>query len=123
MARKPPLTVVGSTSTLSSSDASPRPLGEHGAQLWRSITSSYDISDEGGRAVLAEACTMADRAAELAAAIARDGVVLSTRTGLRSHPAIRDEIQARSFITRSLQRLGLSFEAVKPIGRPPGSAW
>jgi hypothetical protein len=31
----------------------PRPLGEHGAALWKSVTTAYDIADEGGREILA----------------------------------------------------------------------
>jgi hypothetical protein len=41
----------------------------------------------------------------------------------RSHPGIRDELACRSFVTKTIQRLGLNFEAVKPsVGRPPNRA-
>ena len=39
------------------------------------------------------------------------------------NPAIKDELALRSFIVRTLQRLGLNLETVKPVGRPGGAGW
>jgi hypothetical protein len=40
----------------------PRALAKVGRNLWDRITSSYNISDEGGREMLAQCCAAADRA-------------------------------------------------------------
>ena len=88
MARKPPkvpLAIVSSTAAPSGSDA-PANLGAHGRNLWARITSSYDISDEGGRELLLACCQMTDRAEELRAAIDRDGAVVQTRNGPKIIP-------------------------------------
>jgi Phage terminase, small subunit len=81
----------------------------------------YRITDRGGIELLAQACQAEDRAESLAEAIAQDGPVVRTRTGIpRSHPACRDELQARAFVVKTLERLGLNVETVKPgPGRPP----
>ena len=65
--KKPPLTVVGPAST---APKPPRKLGEHGAKLWRSVTSEYPVEDIGGIELLAQACASLDRAEALAACIA-----------------------------------------------------
>ena len=49
------------------------------------------------------------------------GEIISTKQGPIEHPGLRHELQARAFVVRTLQRLGLDVEAVKPVGRPPGS--
>jgi hypothetical protein len=99
----------------------PRPLGEHGMALWRAIRAEYDISDVGGVEILCQACQAADRVEALAALISRDGeVILTPRGASVSHPGLKDEVHLRAFIVRSIERLGLNFEAVRPSGgRPP----
>jgi hypothetical protein len=44
--------------------------------------------------------------------------MIRTKTGLKAHPALRDELAARAFIVRTLERLGITIEAVKRVGRP-----
>jgi hypothetical protein len=74
--------------------------------------------------LLAQACEASDRVAALSERIGRDGEVIHTRTGPRAHPALRDELAGRAFIVRTLERLGLTVEAIKPTGRPPrGLGW
>jgi hypothetical protein len=52
-----------------------------------------------------------------------DGEVIRTRTGVRAHPLIREELSARAFFTRCVQRLGLNLEPLRSgVGRPPGAA-
>jgi hypothetical protein len=90
------------------------------------VQREYAIADVGGRELLAQACAAEDRAESLAAAIARDGDVIYSRTGVpRTHPAVKDELACRAFVVRTLERLGISIEAVKPPGRPPsgGLGW
>jgi hypothetical protein len=78
----------------------------------------YRIEDAGGIELLCQACAALDRAEALAAAIAEDGAVVHTRSGPKSHPSCRDELQNRAFVVRTLERLGLNVEAIKSPGRP-----
>ena len=116
--KKPPLALVATDRDLA---APPRNFGQHGLNLWQTILSENEIDDAGGREMLAQACVALDRAEECAAEIARDGVTVRMKSGLRDHPALRHELANRAFVCRTLARLGLTFEPVKPIGRPPGS--
>jgi hypothetical protein len=85
----------------------------------------YKIDDCGGQQMLCEACIELDRAEELAAIVARDGAILVTRFTKKVHPAIKAELDCRAFVCRTLERLGLNVEAIKPVGRPPigGLGW
>jgi hypothetical protein len=114
-AEKPPLTLVGPTSIEISP---PRELGRHGMALWRSVQHAYRIDDAGGTELLAQACAASDRVEALAERISADGEVVNTRAGPKAHPALRDELAGRAFIVRTLERLGLNVEAIKPLGRP-----
>jgi hypothetical protein len=97
-----------------------RTLGKHGTILWQSIMSEYQIEDSGGIEMLTAACQQLDRAESLREQIDADGEILRSKTGLREHPGLKHELAARSFVVRTLHRLGLDLEAIKPIGRPPG---
>jgi hypothetical protein len=114
-ADKPSLTVISPTST---GISPPRKLRQHGLSLWNSVQHAYRIDDVGGIELLAQACAAADRVEALAERINADGEVVSTRAGPKAHPALRDELAGRAFIVRTLERLGLNVETVKPIGRP-----
>jgi hypothetical protein len=120
-AKKSALTVDGSPS---SGIQPPRKLGKHGLTLWREIHDAYRVDDYAGIELLMQACTALDRAEALAACVARDGETIKTKTGLRIHPAVREELAARAFICRTLERLGITSEAVKSPGRPSGfTSW
>jgi hypothetical protein len=119
MEKKPPLTVVSSPATGSPPPAS---LGEVGQDLWRRVMFEYRIDDVGGRELLAQAAGACDRLADLKRCIDQDGATIRGRGGVvRAHPALRDELATRAFICRTLARLGLEFESVKPVGRPGGA--
>jgi terminase small subunit-like protein len=112
----PHLSIVGSGAT---GIQPPRQLGQFGSALWSAIQAEYGISDRGGIELLAQVCEATDRLQDLSAAIAKDGPVVYTRTGApRSHPSLKDEIALRAFITRTIERLGLNVEAIKPPYRP-----
>jgi len=98
-----------------------RKLGEHGTLLWKSIMAEYEIADAGGLEMLTLACQQLDSAESLRAQIEEDGVMVKGKNALREHPCLRHELHARAFVARTLQRLGLDVEAIKPQGRPPGS--
>jgi hypothetical protein len=119
VAKKSTLTLVQPPST---SPSPPRKLGEHGLALWSRVNGEYDISDAGGIELLAQACAAVDRAEALAECVGRDGVVIYAKQGPKAHPALKEELAARAFICRTLQRLGINVEAIKPPGRPGGHA-
>ena len=100
----------------------PRPLHPAGLALWQAVQAEYNIVDQGGITMLMMGCQALDRAERLRAEIERDGEVIRLRNGsIRAHPAIRDEVACRAQILRAIEKLGLNYEAVKAIGRPPGS--
>jgi hypothetical protein len=86
---KPTLAVINPAS---SGIEPPRKLGEHGMALWAAVQSEYRIDDVGGIELLAQACAAVDRIEALAEAIDRDGETLRTKTGVKAHPALRDEL-------------------------------
>jgi hypothetical protein len=106
------LTVVGNVPD------PPRKLGEAGNSLWNRVQSEYLIQDVGGVELLMQACLAADRAEELAAIIDSDGARIMTKSGPKDHPCLKHELAARSFIVRTLQRLGITDEVIKPVGHP-----
>jgi hypothetical protein len=111
----PPLTLIDPAST---GVSPPRKLGHHGLSLWNSVQNAYRIDDVGGIELLTQACAASDRVEALAERITADGEVVHTRAGPKAHPALRDELAGRAFIVRTLERLGLNVEAIKPMGRP-----
>jgi hypothetical protein len=114
----PHLTVIDPTATALQP---PRPLGEHGLALWNRVVREFDMRDVGGSEILCLAGQALDRAEELAERIRIDGLMVRTKTGLRTHPAIREELSARNLTARLLARLGLDLEPVRTtMGRPPG---
>jgi hypothetical protein len=115
---KSPLTLVGPDAT---GTPPPRPLGQAGMALWTAVTAEYRIEDIAGTELLMQACLSSDRVEALAAQIDADGEIVRMRTGPRAHPGLRDEVALRAFIVRTIEKLGLNFEAVRPAGgRPPG---
>jgi hypothetical protein len=103
---KPSLTVIDLTPSPTDAEP-PRALGRAGTEVWVRIAGNYDITDEGGRELLSQICEASDRLAELQETIKRDGAIT--------------EIAQRSFIVRTLQRLGLNLEPLHPgPGRPSG---
>jgi hypothetical protein len=118
--KKPVLTVIRSDGKPAST---PPILGKSGAKLWQSIQSEYRIDDAGGRAILLQICLTLDRADECAEALDGDGVMIRTKSGgLRDHPLLKLELASRSFVVKSLHKLGLDIEPSRATtGRPPGT--
>jgi hypothetical protein len=100
-----------------------RKLGVHGSALWNVIMAEYHLDDAGGLEILQQACECADRIGRLAERIEADGEIIETKSGMRAHPLLKDEVSNRAFLVRTLERLGLNLEVVKPLGRPSGAAW
>jgi hypothetical protein len=110
--KPPPFTVVENP------PIPPRKLGPAGESLWNRVQNDYRIDDVGGVELLMQACLAQDRADELAAIIDADGARVMTKNGPKAHPCLRDELAARAFICRTLQRLGITDEVIKPLGHP-----
>jgi hypothetical protein len=125
MAKKPSLTLVDPQQTAVATLVSPPSnLGKAGRTLWQSIMTEYDIRDSGGQQMLLQICEAADRVQEFSTIIKRDGPVIRTKMRPKDHPLLKHEQAARSFIIRSLGRLGLDVEPLKAIGRPTQpNAW
>jgi hypothetical protein len=101
----------------------PDGLEAAGQTLWRQVMQEYDVSDIGGRQMLFEICAATDMVARLRKRIDADGEILKGKGGVREHPALKMELQFRSFVVRGLARLGLNFEPLRAHGgRPPGYA-
>ncbi|HEY6327907.1 MAG TPA: hypothetical protein VI756_01120 [Blastocatellia bacterium] len=97
----------------------PANLKGPGRELWQTILQEFVFTDGGSLAILAEACTAKDRAEECAMIIAKDGLTIRTKTGTRDHPLLRAELLSRSFLTRTLGKLGVvDIPAAAKPGRP-----
>src|SRR5215204_7170065 len=118
---KTPLKVVPQTPPDPASP--PANLAEPGQSLWRTVMGEYAIADSGGIEMLAQACAALDRAEACAEHIKRDGEVIRAKAGPKDHPALKHELANRAFVVRTLARLGLDVEAIKPTGRPPGAPY
>jgi hypothetical protein len=79
----------------------------------------YAISDAGGVEILYQAAAATDLAETLADVIRSEGPMLQTAHTRRSHPAVKELIQARAFVCRALGQLGLNVEPLRSVGRPP----
>ena len=113
--RSSPLTLVPPGVT---SPAPPRKLGPPGMALWSRVQAEYGIADVGGVETLTQICQALDDVESLTEAVERDGRTIRTRTGVKAHPALRDILAGRAFIVRSIAKLGISLEPIKPVGRP-----
>jgi hypothetical protein len=116
---KPLLTLVDPAS---SPIPPPQKLGKSGLSFWNQVQAEYAVDDVGGRELLLQCCQAKDRLDRLAAQIDADGEVIRTRAGgLKAHPALREELALRGFIARTLGKLGITLEVLKPVGRPGGT--
>jgi hypothetical protein len=114
------LTVVGDAPGKAAL-APPKNLGAIGRSLWNDIVSMYEFSDRASYETLALACGAADRADACRSQIDADGELIKVGAGWREHPLLKFELQNRSFVVRTLARLGLDLEPVRSgPGRPPG---
>jgi hypothetical protein len=113
--KKPALKVAEPDKT---GDSPPPILGQTGVNLWQSIMSEHDIDDGAAHEVLLQVCAAADTVAACDEAIRRDGLMISTKYGMRDNPLLKHQLQARSFITRGLQKLGVLETKRLGPGRP-----
>jgi hypothetical protein len=98
----------------------PPDLKQAGRDLWVSVVREFEVDDAGSRAVLFEACAAADMVAACREQIAREGLTVPTRNGIRDHPLTRTLLMSQSFMSRTLIRLGAVDTPKNPTGRPSG---
>ena len=97
----------------------PRTLGQAGTNLWDRIVAEYVLDDAGGRELLTLCCQALDRAEALKQQIDAEGETVKVKGVLRDHPALKHELQNRSFVAKALARMGLNLEVpIRPVGRP-----
>eukprot|EP01041_Mallomonas_annulata_P030948 gene30948-53177_t len=72
----------------------PRGLGADGRRLWKAVVDEYDLLGHQFE-LLRLACQAADRSAQARVVLDRDGLTVSTATGVKSHPAAAIELGAR----------------------------
>lgn len=83
----------------------PAGLGAAGTALWRSVSPGIDFEPY-ELAHLEAACRLQDRAAELDALVATDGLMIGGSKGQRVlHPAVAEARAARAEIARLLARI------------------
>jgi P27 family predicted phage terminase small subunit len=117
VSKKTPLQLVGNPPA---KPQPPRSLGKHGLQLWQRVTGEYQVTDSGGQEMLAQACEAANRAQECSETIDKEGGTFDTDRGPKEHPLLKIELANRAFVVRTLQKLGLNYEPVRPTGGRPG---
>ena len=103
--------------------AVPDGLGESGQKLFSAVMAQYNITDAGGRELLKQAAQAADRCERLRKIINTDGEIVQGKDGApaKEHPLLRSEVAMKSFLTRTLARLNLDMEPMRPgSGRPSG---
>jgi len=84
--QKPPLKLVGATTTSTAANPFQPPpnLGTSGASAWTSIQNEYQISDAGGLELLNQLCAALDDITSYDEIISHDGIVIRTKTGTRA---------------------------------------
>jgi hypothetical protein len=80
---------------------SPRKLGRHGGQLWKTVMNEYQIDDAGGLEMLASACQALDRAERCREAIDDEEETTRRHRGLTAGVA-RDMLLTYDLAIREL---------------------
>ena len=119
--KTPKLTVVTPASSIANPHGAPSTLKQAGVNLWSSVMGEYQISDAGGLALLEQACAAVDGIAECRHEIERDGAMVRGKFGSRPHPLLARELSLRSFVCKTLERLGLNLEPLRSGPGRPGT--
>ena len=79
----------------------PENLNSAGQALWSSVADAFEL-EEHERALLQEACRVADRLEALDAVVRAEGVTIATPQGAKAHPALVEARQQGVVLTRRL---------------------
>jgi hypothetical protein len=97
----------------------PRGLGADGRRLWKAVVDEYDLLGHQFE-LLRLAAQALDRASQARTVLDRDGLTVSTTTGVKSHPAAAIERDSRLAVARLLRELALEVDdPVSMPARPP----
>ena len=100
----------------------PAHLREPTRQWWRSVMKDYQLEPHHLR-LLQAACEAWDRLQEARELLARDGLTVEGREGgIRPHPAVAIERDARTGFARLVRELDLDTEPAGSSRRPPALA-
>ena len=78
--------------------------------LWKKIRTKYDL-DPAAEALLRIGCEAAERAAQMAAQVTRDGATFVDRFGqVRANPAAQLEVNFQGLAERTLSKLAARFD-------------
>jgi hypothetical protein len=83
---------------------SPAGAGPAGRRLWQSVVREYVLAEH-ELALLREAVRVADTCAQLQAIVDREGPLVSSSSGPRTHPALVEARQQRVLLARLLVAL------------------
>ena len=89
-----------------SKPTTPRGLLAAGRRLWDSATTEYDWAAH-ELIILVQGCQTLDRINQLDAAVAKDGLIITSSQGNRVHPAVAEARQQRLTLARLLVSLGI----------------
>jgi P27 family predicted phage terminase small subunit len=90
--------------------SAPKHLALPTRRWWTSVVSTYVLEEHHAR-LLTCACEAWDRAAQAREVLARDGIVVADRYGgVRAHPAVAIERDARIVFARMVRELDLDGE-------------
>jgi hypothetical protein len=100
--------------------APPRGTKVNGAKLWRDVLSRYEL-EQHELALLREAVRTVDLLDQLAAIVAREGLMVEGPHGSKPHPAVVEARQARIALARltAALRLPAGDENDSGVGRRP----
>ncbi len=92
----------------------PGHLRDPGRQLFEGIREEYGIDDAGGLALLTVAAECLDRLRAAQESIDKHGAVVTDRYGgLKAHPSVQIEKDARNGLMAALKQLNLDLEPLR----------
>jgi phage terminase small subunit len=89
----------------------PADLSANAKRFWLDLTREHEIVEAHRLAILEEACRALDRSATARKLIAKDGMIIKTRTTEKAHPALMAEAIARADFLRCVRALKLDRKA------------
>jgi hypothetical protein len=96
----------------------PRRFGTAGSKLWAGVLDKYEL-EPAELILLEQAALTADHLDELAGIVAREGLIVSSPSGERAHPALVESRQQQVIFAKLLGALRLPDEHDPALGRRP----
>jgi P27 family predicted phage terminase small subunit len=97
----------------------PKGLSQEARQWWRKVMSQYDM-DSAGIMLLTQALETLCRLREIQAQIEKEGLVVVNAQGQsKANPLLKAENDCKTCLLRYWKSLGLDFNPIGSVGRPP----